>query len=200
MRKFFGLLVLLAIAGCVAQFIHADDADDDLIRTANEAMPQQEKEFVKAVGELGGDRFIDANALQGFDLRRQRALALCGIVPNRFVSDWVGRVEVTNATTIGDAILKLYLYGPNGSFIENWNERTSSIEDKFPISRGTPLFSSVEALKQYQLVRFSGEFQESAGDCIRTDGSTIADEKGNLAPTMMGPTFVFEFVKVSPLD
>ena len=133
-------------------------------------------------------------------MREDRAKTFCTAIPSRTVSGWAGRVDGISATTGGDAILKLYVYGPGTVMIENWNERTNAAEDKLSVSRRTSMFKTIAGLKALDLVRFDGEFQPSDSDCFRTDGTVSADQDGNLAPTMMSPTFMFRFTDIHKLN
>ena len=46
----------------------------------------------------------------------------------------------------------------------------------------------------------SGSFLPSQSDCFRTTGSETANKSGNLAETMMSPTFIFRWADVRPLQ
>ena len=199
-RTVFALLVLVVIGVFVVTFMGAIDNDDKLMQRATSAMPVDESHFTKITADFGGSKFIDANVLQLVPMRRARAKAFCSAVTDGQVKNWVGRAEAVSATTAGDAILHLYLYGPGSVEIENWNEKTNAIEDKMPIAQDSPMFSVISTLKSLDLVRFDGELQSHGNDCFRTDGSEQADEDGNLAQTMMSPTFVFRFTNVRRLD
>jgi hypothetical protein len=193
------ILVLLAFGVTALPFLRACSSDEEKITTAKEAAPPDEKSFLLAVSDYGGSKFIDSKPLEALPLRRQRAAAICAAVPHGVVSNWVGRVEEVSATNHGDAILRLYLYGDGTVFLENWNEKTNANEDKFPVPEGSPIYTEISKLDTNELVRISGSFQPDQSDCFRTVGSETADETGNLAATMMSPTFIFRWDNVSPL-
>lgn len=199
-RAFWSLLVLAAVGYGAFNFVSADDSDTKMMDRATGAMPDDEKAFAKVAADYGGSKFIYANALQLVPMREDRAKAFCATVNEGAVKGWVGRVDGISATTRGDAILKLYIYGTGTVMVENWNEKTNANEDKFPVPRGTPLFATIAALKDLDLVRFDGELQPSGSDCFRTDGTASADQDGNLAPTMMSPTFMLRFSDMRKLD
>ncbi len=199
MKKFLPLLVLLALGAGAVSFQRARSSDENRISMANDAAPPDEKSFVQAVSDYGGSKFINSKPLEAVPLRRQRAAAICAAVPSGIVSNWVGRVEEVNATNRGDAILRLYLYGSGSVFLENWNEKTNADEDKFPVPENSPVYIEISKLEKNELVRVSGSFQPSQSDCFRTSGSSKANESGNLAGTMMSPTFIFRWDSVRPL-
>ena len=53
-------------------------------------------------------------------------------------------------------------------FLENWNEKTSANEDKFPVSDNSPIYTEISKLEQNELVRIGGAFLLSQRDCFRT--------------------------------
>ena len=166
---------------------------------ANDAAPPDERSFVQVVSDYGGSKFIDSRPLEAVPLRRQRAAALCAAVPRGVVSNWAGRVEEVSATNRWDAILRIYLYGGGSVFLQNWNEKTNAIEDKFPVAENSPAFSEISKLERNALIKFSGSFQPNQSDCFRTTGSGSGNESGNLAETLMSPTFIFRWDDVRPL-
>ena len=193
------LLVLLALGAGAVALLRAHSSDENMITMANDAAPADEKSFVQVVSDYGGSKFIYSKPLEAVPLRRQRAAAICAAVPRGVVSNWAGRVEEVSATNRGDAILRVYLYGGGSVDLENWNEKTNADEDKFPVPENSPVYTEISKLKRNELVRISGSFQPSQSDCFRTTGSRTANESGNLAETMMSPTFVFRWVGVRPL-
>lgn len=194
------LIILLLCGFGVFHFLKdADNDDNKLMERAAAASPNDETAFVKLADYYGGSRYIDANVLQIVPMRKERAAAFCSAVKDGLVKGWVGRVEEVSATTRGDAILRLYLYGPGTVEIENWNERTNAMEDRLAVPQDSPMFATIAGLKSLDLVRFDGEFQSDDGDCFRTDASAKADQDGNLAPTMMSPKFMFKFADMQKL-
>lgn len=199
MKQFVSLLVLLALGTGAVSLLRTCSSDENRITMANEAAPPDQKSFVQVISDNGASKFIQAKPLEAVPLRRRRAAAICAAVPRGVVSNWVGRVEEVSATNRGDAILRLYLYGGGSVFLENWNEKTNADEDKFPVPENSPVYIEISRLETNELVRFSGSFQPSQSDCFRTTGSRTANESGNLAGTMMSPTFIFRWDSVRPL-
>ena len=73
-------------------------------------------------------------------------------------------------------------------------------EDKFPVPENSSTYTEMSKLVKSELVRISGSFKPSQSDCFRTTGSRTADDSGNLAETMMSPTFIFRWAGVRPLN
>jgi len=199
LKQFVSLLVLLALGAGAVSLLRACSSDQNRIAVANEATPPDEKSFTQVVADYGGSKFIYSKPLEAVPLRRQRAAAICAAVPRGIVSNWVGRVEEVSATNRGDAILRLYLYGDGSVFLENWNEKTNADEDKLSVPENSPIYTEISKLEKNELIRFSGSFQPSQSDCFRTSGSETANQSGNLAVTMMSPTFIFHWGSVSSL-
>jgi hypothetical protein len=150
--------------------------------------PNEQSRFVEIVRQAQQEARRADTAMQkgGVKLRRDREL--CALLPEREVSNWIGRVTKIDANSDGKGVLALEI-APDVQ-VQTWNNALSDVLDKTLIPPGSDVFLAASALKKGQTIAFSGRFLPgSEGDCLREASMTL---NGKLA----SPEFIFQFDRV----
>lgn len=122
-------------------------------------------------------------------LRPQRAKAICDLLKNGKITDWVGTVQKLSSNNAGKGVLSVSM-----SKIANaktWNNELSDIGDKTLIEPGTPLHEAAVQLSRKQSIVFSGTFLKGNKDCFTESSLT---QRGS----MTNPDCIFRFSSVKP--
>jgi hypothetical protein len=151
------------------------------------AIPPDQTAFLALIADFEQQYKAAATDLQRANVRNLRRAALCDLIPDRQVTDWVGTVATIGGNSDGDAYLDLDV-GPNVN-IGTWNNRVSDLFDGTMIRPTDPKYDLLLELTKGDRVLFSGTFLSSANECIRT---------ANLTETfdMSRPDFKFFFSRV----
>lgn len=161
----------------------------DPVPAPSRRVPAEQEAFVALIREYE-DRYDTAETdLQRANVRVQRRQALCDLIPDRTVTDWVGEVDTIGGNSDGDAYLDIEI--ADDIHIGTWNNRLSDLFDDTLVLATDPLYDTLLALRVGERVTFSGEFMSTSDECLRTSNLTEAFD-------MSRPDFKFKFSAVSP--
>jgi len=150
-------------------------------------IPDQQQQFLSIVDDFAAKYKAAPNDMAKGGLRPQRAKAICDLMKNPKVTDWVGTVRELSSNSAGKGVLVVSM-----SKITNagtWNNSLSDIGDKTLIEPGTPLHEAAIQLKKKQSIVFSGTFVEGDKDCFRESSLTQSGSMSN-------PKWIFRFASV----
>jgi hypothetical protein len=147
-------------------------------------MPKQQQQFLSIIGDFAqkyetarNDMAKDALRQQKA-LRQQRARALCGIMNDLTVTNWIGTLYGTDQ---GRGVVAVSL--DKRSKIGTW--------DKF--KPRTALHDASIQLIPGQTIVFSGKFFRAKGDCITARSSTLRE-------AMTQPNWIMQFSSINPAE
>ena len=150
-------------------------------------MPPQQQQFLSIISDFAqkyetapNDR--TKNALrQQRSLRQQRARAICGIISDLTVTNWVGTVTTLPGTDQGKGVLAVSL--DKRSTIGTWGRKYNTLIK--------PRTAAAIQLSPGQAVVFSGRFFRAKGDCITEHSSTLRE-------AMTQPNWIVRFSAIEP--
>jgi hypothetical protein len=151
-------------------------------------IPANEKEFILAV-QQGQAAFRSApkEMAQG-GTRSKRRIAICQILPQISVSDWVGRIETLSSNSDGKGVLEISL-APDIR-VKTWNNDFSDSASHTLLDPSSSLFGTVSQMSKGDQVVFSGAFFPSDVDCV-------TETSMGLQGSMTDPEFLFRFLSVN---
>lgn len=151
---------------------------------------EAEQRLIELIEEYA-TRYNEApNEMAQGALRPERAKALCTLMPDRTVRDWVGTIETLSSTNDGRGILVVRI-SPHitvGTTNNAFSEDLST--EKTLIPTGSPLFAQAASMQTGQRVDFSGRLS-GGQDCFRETSLTIGGD-------MTAPDFEMQFTAVRP--
>jgi hypothetical protein len=160
----------------------AGSRDTNPMRLAD-LMPPEERALITIVHESAA-----AYRAKPDDATRvNRTKDICALLtPSRPVVGWIGRIVKLTTTSDGKVELGFAI----GQDIRiDTGDSGSSDAAKTLIATSDPLFATASAFKERRLVRFSGEFVGSDGDCVKFGNFTPED-------SMIQPEFIFRFTDI----
>lgn len=123
----------------------------------------------------------------GVKARRDRSI--CNTLTSYTITEWVGKVEKIDSNSDGKGVLAVTI-APDMT-VGTWNNEISDIGSNTLIEPGSQVFESASAMKNGQLVIFSGTFfPGSSGDCLNESSLTLNGK-------VETPEFIFRFTSVS---
>jgi hypothetical protein len=123
--------------------------------------------------------------------RPARAAALCKVVVNRQVKDWIGTIKKMSTNADGKGVLEVAL--DDNASVKTWNNDLSDSGDNTMIPVNSALFNTVAHLSVGNAVTFSGSFFANPSDCLHEVSMSVSG-------AMEEPEFLFRFTKVAPAD
>ena len=191
-----GITILAAIPGLEDTSQPGQDSTQNVagnVATAPAAgpsVPQDESDFINTVTTFATRYERGANEFQKSAIRRERAGAISGILPNASITGWMGQISSMQTTSDGLGILSVKLPGNFGINVETWNNTLSDIGDHTLIPQGSPVYNQIAGLAVGDEVIFNGYFVLSDLDYAKEASLT---EEGAMAE----PDFIFTFSGVS---
>ena len=152
-------------------------------------MPDKEKKFITMIDEFVERYNSSPNEMAQGGLRPQRAKAVCDLLGDGEVIDWVGTVQLLSSNGEGKGVLDVSLNEDIN--VMTWNNSLSDFDDKTLITPGTPLHDAAVKLSRDQRIVFSGTFVKGDEDCFREGSITQSG-------SMTDPDWIFRFSAVRP--
>jgi hypothetical protein len=152
-------------------------------------IPAQQQKFISIIDDFAAKFKTAPNDMAKGALRPKRAEAICELITNPEVTDWVGTVQKLSSNREGKGILEVSISKSVNA--NTWNNALSDIGDKTLIEPGTALHEAAIQLKPKQAIIFSGTFIKSDKDCLRESSMT---QNGS----MTKPNWIFRFSSVRP--
>ena len=123
-------------------------------------------------------------------LRPQRATAICALRLGT-ISEWYGKVSNLSSNNEGKGVLEVQIADDVtvGTTNNALSDSVASIPTLIPV--GSAVQVAAMALKEGELVRFSGRFGNDPSDCLEETSLTVFG-------AMTDPEFLFQFSAVSP--
>ncbi|BDW11316.1 hypothetical protein PSHI8_13980 [Polynucleobacter sp. SHI8] len=157
---------------------------------ANSAsIPPQEDNFISIVSLAQADAKSADNDMQKGGIKAKRDRAICNVLANKAVKNWVGKVQKVSANSDGKGVLEISL--AKNITVKTWNNDFSDASAKTLINPGSNLFQSASMLKKGQSVTFSGTFLPGK------DGECIYESSMSLSGKLRDPEFIFRFSNIS---
>lgn len=157
------------------------------VTTAASPLPEDERAFISAVESARAAYNAQPNEMAKGGVRAQRRTAVCRVLPEMQVSDWVGHIAELESNSDGKGVLKVSI-GDSVS-VETWNNAFSDIGSNTLIDPNSSLFGTASRMKKGNEVLFSGTFLPSDVDCVRETSMTLDG-------SMTSPDYVFRFSAV----
>jgi hypothetical protein len=161
-------------------------------RSAPIVLPADEAQLVSIVSAAQQESKNVENDMQRGGVKHRRDQAICTGMASLAVTDWVGTVDQVDSNSDGKGVLAISI-APDIS-VKTWNNELSDIGSDTLLEPGTAVFEAASAMKQGQLVDFSGTFfRSSDGDCLNEGSMTLQGK-------VESPEFIFRFSRVSLHD
>lgn len=116
--------------------------------------------------------------------RMRRASALCSVLPNKSVRDWVGVVSKLSSNGDGKGVIGVQVGA--GVTLRTWEDAWSDAGFNTLVTAASPVHAAALLLTVGDKVRISGSFFEHEADCVYEASWT---QRGS----MHAPDFVFRF-------
>jgi hypothetical protein len=156
---------------------------------ANSAsMPPQEDNFISIVSLAQSDAKSADNDMQKGGVKAKRDRAICNLMANKAVKNWVGKVQKVSANSDGKGVLEISL--AKNITVKTWNNEFSDTTARTLINPSSNLFQSASNLKKGQSVIFSGTFLPGK------DGECIYEASMGLSGKLRDPEFIFRFSNI----
>src|SRR5712675_2562113 len=160
-------------------------AEDPKIASAAD-MPAQQQQFVSIISDFAQKYETAPNGMAKDALRQQRARAICGIINDLTVTNWVGTVNTLLGTDQGRGVLAVSL--DKRSTIGTWNKKYNTL-----IKPRTAVHDAAIQLSPGQTIVFSGRFFRAKGDCI-------TERSPGLREAMTQPNWIMRFSAIKPAE
>lgn len=121
--------------------------------------------------------------------RPYRARKLCNSLGSRSVSGWVGKVTTLSTNSEGKGVLKISF---DDTAVGTWNNALSDLGTRTLVEPGTSVYTQMLALKNGDMVKFSGTLFQSDLDCIQEQSVTIAG-------SIKDPEFTMRFSSINKI-
>lgn len=157
--------------------------------TAQLAIPDQQEKFLSIVDDFAEKYRAAPNDLAKGALRPQRAKAVCDLLRDETVRDWVGTVQLLSSNNEGKGVLDVSI--SRRANVTTWNNSLSDMSSQTLITPGTPLHDAALQLTKGQTVIFSGTFITGEKDCFREGSLTQSG-------SMTDPDWIFRFTAIRP--
>ncbi len=150
-------------------------------------MPEQQQQFLSIISDFAQKYETAPNDMaknafrQQRDLRQQRARAICGIMNDLTVTNWVGTVNTLPGTDRGKGVLAVSL--DKRSTIGTWGRKYNTLIK--------PRTAADIQLSPGQTVVFSGKFFRAKGDCIAEHSPTFRE-------AMTQPNWIVRLSAIKP--
>lgn len=200
MKKFsilFGIVMTIFVA-----YYYANNPGKKLDSTTSESefaallanLPADQSEFLKIVRRGQSESKLANNDTEKVGARADRESAICGLLGQLAVTDWIGKVDTLTLNSDGKSVIVIEI--ARHAYVKTYNNTVSDIlsEARTLIQPGTDLFNKAAQLREGQRVKFSGTFirdSSDSGGCIEQGSLTI---NGKLAE----PEFIFRFSDIGP--
>lgn len=143
------------------------------------AMPARQLRFLASVEEARTAAQAAGTPAAQTAIQSQRRDALCELLQDVAVTNWVGRVHALQADTEGRGIVTVKL--TNDVVLTTAISPRNETEADTLVPRKSPLYADVSRYKTGDMVVISGEFLSSPETCVADIGS------------LTEPAFVFKF-------
>ena len=153
------------------------------------SVPESQQKFLSLMDDFAAKYKAAPNEMAQGALRPQRAKAVCALLKNGRVKDWVGTVQKLSSNNEGKGVL--YISMSKIANANTWNNSLSDLGDKTLITPGTELHEAAIQLSRGQKIIFSGTFVKGDKDCFRESSLT---QYGS----MTDPDWIFRFSSVKP--
>ena len=194
-KKWWFWVIVVIVIAAIGKSGDKDDKSSSSSNSASSAtsnlppMPPQEESFIKAIGQAQNDSKNAENDMQKGGILATRNTSVCGLMTNKSVNNWVGKVQKIDANSDGKGVIGIEI--ARNIVLKTWNNDLSDIGDNTLLSPSSPLFQTASMLKKGQSVNFSGTFLPGRdGECIR-EGSL------SLSGKLRDPEFIFRFTSIS---
>jgi hypothetical protein len=124
---------------------------------ANSAsMPPQEDNFISIVSLAQVDSKSADNDMQKGGIKAKRDRAICNLMANKAVKNWVGKVQKVGANSDGKGVLEISL--AKNITVKTWNNEFSDTTARTLINPSSNLFQSASMLKKGNRLLFQVRF------------------------------------------
>src|SRR5262245_20234989 len=160
-------------------------AEDPKIPSAAD-MPAQQQQFLSIISDFAQKYETAPNDKAKNALRQQRARAICGIINDLTVTNWVATVNTLPGTDQRRGALAVSL--DKRSTIGTWDKQYNAL-----IKPRTAVHDAAVQLSPGQTIVFSGRFFRAKGDCITERSLTLRE-----ATTQ--PNWIMRFSAIKPAE
>src|SRR5712675_3309113 len=157
-------------------------AEDPKIASAAD-MPVQQQRFLSIISDFAQKYETAPNDMAKDALRQQRARAICGIINDLTVTNWVGTVNTLPGIDQGSGVLAVSL--DKRSTIGTWNKKYDTLIKA--------VHDAAIQLSSGQTIVFSGRFFRAKGDCITERSPTLRE-------AMTQPNWIMRFSAIKPAE
>jgi hypothetical protein len=185
------LTALMVVGGGILAiwFISSKDSPSPKLPVISTSMmPGDESRMIDIVQRAhGAYSAAGSNELKAGSARPARAKELCALIKNTNVRDWIGVLSTLTTNNDGRGVIGVTL--ADDIEVKTWNNAVSDSIDQTLLDPDSSLYRAALELKKGTVVTFSGQFRQSAEDCLREASMTMAG-------SMTSPAFIFRFSSI----
>jgi len=159
------------------------------VSAASASLPAQEENFINIISQAQSDAKNADNDMQKGGVKARRDKAICSLMANKSVKNWVGKVRKISANSDGKGVLEITL--AKGITVKTWNNDFSDMQSRTLLDPNSKLFQTASSLKKGESVTFSGTFLPGK------DGECIYEGSMSLSGKLRDPEFIFRFSGIS---
>lgn len=152
-------------------------------------IPREQQAFLALLAEHRAAYRAAANDMARGATRPARGVALCRLMTQPVVRNWVGTIATLSSTSEGHGVLAVSL--DRNVKLQTWNLAFADGTDRTLIPSGSPLFNRVAAMSRNQRVIVTGTLFRDPVDCFRETSLSVNG-------AMTEPDFLFRFDDVRP--
>ena len=155
-------------------------------KVASAGIPAQQQQFLSIISDFAQKYETAPNDRAKDALRQQRAQAICGILNDLTVTNWVGTVNTLPGTDQRRGVLAVSL--DKRSTIGTWDKKNNTL-----LKPRAAVHDAAIQLSPGQAIVFSGRFFRAKGNCI-------AERSPTLREAMTQPNWIMRFSAIKPAD
>ncbi|MDE1891307.1 MAG: hypothetical protein KGI13_02250 [Betaproteobacteria bacterium] len=166
---------------------HLENPSESIIEKPTIQLPNDEKKFINIVSKAQQDAENANNDMQRGGIFSRRNEALCNLLQDLNISDWIGTVKNLGANSDGKGVLEIEL--ARNISLKTWNNSFSDLDYHTLIDPNEKLFKTASNLIVGQKIALSGNFFRDNDSCLLEGSLTL---QGKLSD----PEFIFKYSAV----
>ena len=116
------------------------------VNAASASIPAQEENFISIISQAQSDAKNADNDMQKGGVKARRDKAICSLMANKSVKNWIGKVRKIGANSDGKGVLEITL--AKGITVKTWNNDFSDMQSRTLLDPNSKLFQTASSLKK----------------------------------------------------
>ena len=151
-------------------------------------LPDTESRLIEIISKAQNESKNADNDMQRGGIKNKRDKEMCMVMNSLSVDNWVGTIETIDANSDGKGVLAIKI--ADNIQVKTWNNAFSDMSFDTLIDPNSPLFATASAMKEGQIVRFTGSFFSGRNDDCLEESSL------SLSGKLSEPELIFKFSNI----